>query len=62
MGGDPPPADPAQMTDQYFPAILKALRDQRDGALRVVLHLIASDFSFCAQLTICWALLIDSSA
>jgi hypothetical protein len=32
MGGDPPPADPAQMTEQYFAAILKALRDQRDGA------------------------------
>jgi hypothetical protein len=57
--GDPPPADTAQMTEQYFAAILKALRDHRDGAL---LHLIASDFSFCAQLTICWALLIDSSA
>jgi hypothetical protein len=50
--GDPPPADPAQMTEQYFAAILKALRDHRDGALKVVLHLIASDFSFCAQLTI----------
>jgi hypothetical protein len=47
--GDPPPADTAQMTEQYFAAILKALRDHRDGAL---LHLIASDFSFCAQLTI----------
>jgi hypothetical protein len=62
MGGDPPPADPAQMTEEYFPAILKALRDQRDGALRVGLHLIASDFISCAQVTICWALLIDSSA
>jgi hypothetical protein len=62
MGGDPPPADPAQMTEQYFAAILKALRDQRDGALRVVLHLIASDFIFCAQVAICWAPLIHPSA
>jgi hypothetical protein len=62
MGGDPPPAVPAQMTEEYFPDILKALRDHRDGALRVGLHLIASDFISCAQVAICWALLIHPSA
>ncbi len=42
MGGDPPPADPAQMTEQHFPAILNALRDQRDDALES----LASSHSF----------------